>query len=97
MVASGNFQTVNFDLAMAGKLVPMIANGVDRMKANGVAAAGDFSVAPPKPPIATAASKSEMAVSESPSAPEKIINVTGTGFIISSNGHVVTAPISMLL
>jgi Trypsin-like peptidase domain len=91
MVAVGSSQRpVNFDLAMVGKLVPIIANCVDRTKANGVAAAGDFSIAPPKPPIATAAGRSEVAVSESPSAPEKVVNVTGTGFVISTNGHVVT-------
>jgi S1-C subfamily serine protease len=90
MVATGNQGPINFELAMIGKLVPMITNCVDRMKANGVAAAGDFSIAPPKPPIATAAGKSEVAAPETPSAPEKLINVTGTGFVISSNGHVVT-------
>jgi len=91
MVAVGSSQRpVNFDLAMVGKLVPVIASCVDRMKANGVAAAGDFSITPAKPLIATAAGKSETAVSESPSTPEKLINVTGTGFVISSNGHVVT-------
>jgi S1-C subfamily serine protease len=91
MVAVGSSQRpVNFDLAMIGKLVPMIANCVDRMKANGVAAAGDFSIAPIKPPIATAASKSDVAASETAPATEKLINATGTGFVISSNGHIVT-------
>ena len=75
---------------MVGKLVPIIANCVDRMKANGVAAAGDFSIAPPKPPIATAAAKSDVAASETTPAPEKLINVNGTGFVMSNNGHVVT-------
>jgi S1-C subfamily serine protease len=75
---------------MVGKLVPVIANCVDRMKANGVAAAGDFSIAPPKPPITTAAARSDVAASETASGPEKLINVTGTGFVVSSNGHVVT-------
>jgi len=73
-----------------GKLLPMIANCVDRMKANGVAAAGDFSIAPPKPPIATAAGKSDVAASETSPAQEKLINVTGTGFVVSSDGHIVT-------
>jgi hypothetical protein len=34
----------NFELQMVGKVVSMISNCVDRMKANGVAAAGDFSM-----------------------------------------------------
>jgi len=53
------------------------------LKANGVAAAGDFSIAP-------AASRSELAASETAPAPEKLINVTGTGFVVSSSGHIVT-------
>jgi S1-C subfamily serine protease len=91
MVAVGSSQRpVNFDLAMVGKLVPMIANCVDRMKANGVAAAGDFSIAPAKPPIQTAAGRSDVAATETAPAPEKLINVTGTGFVVSSSGHIVT-------
>ena len=90
MVATGSQQTVNFDLAMVGRLVPIIENCVNRVKASGVEAAGDFSIAPPKPPVATAAAKSDVGASESAPAPEKLINVTGTGFVISSNGHIVT-------
>jgi hypothetical protein len=72
MVATEGQRSVDFKLPMVDKLVPMIINCDDRMKANGVAAAGDFSIAPPKPPVATAAGKSEIAVSESPSTPEKL-------------------------
>jgi S1-C subfamily serine protease len=91
MVATGGHQPpVNFDLAMVGRLVPIITNCVDRMKTNGVAAAGDFSIAPPKPPIATAAGKSDVAASETAPAPEKLVNISATGFVISSNGHIVT-------
>lgn len=90
MVATNNQNAVNFDLAMAGKVVPMIATCVDRMKANGVAAAGDFSIATTKPPIGTAAGGSDVAASEPVSTAEKLINVTGTGFVVSSNGHIVT-------
>jgi S1-C subfamily serine protease len=90
MVVSDRNISVNFDLAMVGRLLPIIENCVNRVKANGVAAAGDFSIAPPKPPIATAASKSDAASSETAPAAEKLINVTGTGFVVSSNGHIVT-------
>jgi S1-C subfamily serine protease len=82
--------SVQFDLAMVGKLVPIIENCVNRVKASGVGAAGDFSVPSPKPPIATAAAKSDVAPSETAPATEKLVNVTGTGFVVSSNGHVVT-------
>ena len=88
MVAGSTSQhPVQFDVATAGKLLPIIANCVDQMKINGVASAGDFSIASPKPPIARAAAKSDV---ENPSAPQKLINVTGTGFVISSEGHIVT-------
>ena len=90
MVATGSQGPINFELAMISKLVPMIATCVDRINANGIAAAGDFSIAQPKPPIATAASKSNVAASETAPASEKLIDVTGTGFVVSSNGHIVT-------
>jgi S1-C subfamily serine protease len=88
MVVSDSSQhSANFDVAMVGKLVPVIATCVDQMKANGVASAGDFSVAAPKPPIARAAAKTDL---ETHSGPQKLIDVTGTGFVISGEGHVVT-------
>jgi S1-C subfamily serine protease len=88
MVAGSTSQhPVQFDLAMVSKLLPIIANCVDQMKINGVASAGDFSIASAKPPIARAAAKSDV---ENPPAPQKLINVTGTGFVISSEGHIVT-------
>jgi S1-C subfamily serine protease len=90
MVVTDNQHAVSFELPMVGKLLPMIATCVDRMKANGVAAAGDFSIAAAKPPISAAAGKSDVAASERAPAAEKLINVTGTGFVISSSGHIVT-------
>src|SRR5690242_2658627 len=57
------------------------------MKANGIANAGDFSIPSPKPPIARAAATSDVEV---PPSSQKLIDVTGTGFVISSEGHIVT-------
>jgi S1-C subfamily serine protease len=80
MVAgSSSEHPVQFDLGMVGKLVPIIANCVEQMKANGVASAGNFSI--------RAVAKTE---AETPSGSEKLIDVTGTGFVISSEGHIVT-------
>jgi S1-C subfamily serine protease len=90
MVATDGQHTVNFDVALAGKFVPMIESCVNRMKANGVAAAGDFSIPAAKPAVATTAGRSDVSASEPAPATEKLINVTGTGFVVSSNGHVVT-------
>jgi S1-C subfamily serine protease len=87
MVAQAGQLTAQFDLKDAGTVVPIVANCVDRMKANGVASSGDFSIAPPKSPIARTAGKSDV---EPPSAAQKLIDVTGTGFVISTDGHIVT-------
>jgi len=43
----------------------------------------------PKPPITTAAAKSSE-VDTPHTAPQKLTNVTGTGFVVSNAGHVVT-------
>jgi S1-C subfamily serine protease len=87
MVAQSGQLTTQFDLTMVGKLVPVIANCVDQMKANGVASASDFSIVSPKPPVAQAVAKSDV---ETPPGSQKLIDVTGTGFVVSSEGHLVT-------
>jgi S1-C subfamily serine protease len=54
-----------------------------------VANAGDFSVLPAKPPVSATAAKSTD--TETPTAkPSKLINMNGTGFVISASGYVVT-------
>ena len=72
-------------------MVPAVASCVTKTKISGVANAGDFSAPPPKAPtIQTAVKSSE---SEPPSAPEKpsrLVNISGTGFVISTSGHVLT-------
>jgi S1-C subfamily serine protease len=56
------------------------------MKQSGVADAGDFSVAPPAPkPVAATAT-----APPGSTKPEKTGQQTGTGFVVSTNGHVVT-------
>jgi S1-C subfamily serine protease len=90
MVATGSERTVQFELTATEKLLPMIVNCVDRMKTQGIAGAGDFSISPPHPPVAVAAAKSEAVPATSPGAPQKLTSVTGTGFLISPSGHVVT-------
>jgi S1-C subfamily serine protease len=68
------------------------------VKASGVANAGDFSILPPKPPAPTTLAKAEATASvtsaPSPKAasskPPKLIDVNGTGFVVSSAGHIVT-------
>jgi len=92
MVATGKVQTVPFTLTSIDKVVSAIANCVDKVKAGGVASAGDFSIVTPKPPVATAAAKSSaVAATETPQPKaSKLISITGTGFVISTGGHIVT-------
>lgn len=91
MVASGSGQTFQFNLAQLDKLMPMITNCVEKVRTAGVANAPDFSVAPPKTPtVSTAAKSSEGEAGTASEKPSKLINVNGTGFLISAIGHVVT-------
>ena len=76
-----------FKLDQTAQLLPTLANCVAKVKQFGIAAAGDFSVALalPKPGTATAATPGA-----APAKPEKTGTQTGTGFLVSTNGHVVT-------
>jgi S1-C subfamily serine protease len=61
------------------------------MKAGGLANAGDFSVLPPKPaakPVVQ--SNAPPSAPVSPAKPAKTVEMNGTGFVISTTGHVVT-------
>lgn len=91
MIAAGKVQTIPFDLKSADKLMAALANCVESVKAVGVANAGDFSKVPPKPPAAPAKSTA-IAAGESPASAKttRLINITGTGFVISAAGHIVT-------
>jgi len=91
MVAVAKGSTFQFNLTSTGALLPALANCVTKVKASGVANAGDFSA--PKPavskPVAAAATAPADAKAPPPK-PAKTVGQTGTGFVISSSGHVVT-------
>ncbi|MDB5604158.1 MAG: serine protease [Bradyrhizobium sp.] len=75
-------QLFQFTLTQTAQLLPSLANCVISVKKNGVANAGEFAVAPvAKPVVATAPAQSK---------PAKTVTKTGTGFVISNNGHIVT-------
>jgi len=59
------------------------------MKANGVAAAGNFSNPKGKPAPAKASAKSRDAP-EAPAESERLAKVSGSGFVVRKNAHVVT-------
>jgi S1-C subfamily serine protease len=83
MVVEVNGQTIQFQLARADQLIPAISSCVTKTKAAGVAAAGDFSAA--VPPQGAAAQQFP-----DRSSANKLVSQSGTGFIVSSSGHIVT-------
>jgi len=94
VAAAGKLQTVPLALHDVDKLMSVIAFCVDRVKAGGLAAADVDFVDPAKkaaaPPAAsTAPEKAAAAPAEKPSTP-KVVEKSGTGFVVSPNGHVVT-------
>jgi S1-C subfamily serine protease len=103
LVATANKQTLQFDLAAAGDVVPSIENCVEQINTNGIASAGDFSNPRGKPAKASAKSdstktdstksdstKSDNEPAEKPSDPDRLVSVSGTGFVVSKNAHIVT-------
>jgi S1-C subfamily serine protease len=94
VAAAGKVQTVPLVLHDVDKLMPVIALCVDRVKAGGIAAADVDFVALAKKGAAPAAAsaapeKAAAAPAERPSTP-KVVEKSGTGFVVSPNGHVVT-------
>ncbi len=89
MSAYAQGQLLQFNLDQTAQLLPTLANCVAKVKQNGIANAGDFSVPVPPKPARVAAAGSEPA--GAPEAkPGKLGDQSGTGFVVSSNGHVVT-------
>ncbi|MBR1124511.1 trypsin-like peptidase domain-containing protein [Bradyrhizobium lablabi] len=84
MVAVAGGTPLQFNLTSTAPLLAALANCVTRVKADGIAKAGDFSAA--KPVAAKPADTPDAAGSGKP----KTYGKTGTGFAISANGHVVT-------
>jgi S1-C subfamily serine protease len=84
MTAFAQGQLFQFSLTQTAQLLPTLVNCVVSVRKNGIASAGEFAVAPAKPAVATAPGQSP------PSKPAKTVGKTGTGFVISNSGHVVT-------
>jgi S1-C subfamily serine protease len=86
MVAVAGGTTFQFNLTSTGPLLAALANCVTKVKAEGVNNAGDFS----KP----AAAKPGVTADAPPGAPgaakPKSVSKSGTGFVVSASGHVVT-------
>jgi S1-C subfamily serine protease len=90
LVVTATNQTLQIDLAAAGNVVPSIEYCVDKINTNGIAAAGDFSNPKAKPSTAKASAKSGDEPAEKQSEPDKLVSVSGSGFVVSKNAHIVT-------
>lgn len=86
MTAFAQGQLFQFTLNQTAQLLPSLINCVQSVKKNGVANAGEFAVSLPKPVAATAPGQPTSA----PPKTAKTITKSGTGFVVSNNGHVVT-------
>jgi S1-C subfamily serine protease len=84
MTAYTQGQLFQFNLDQTGQLLPVLANCVAKTRQSGVANAGDFSLPLAKPVAAATPSDS------SPAKPDKLFDQFGTGFLVSTNGHLVT-------
>jgi S1-C subfamily serine protease len=92
MAVAGKLQTVPLTLHDVDKLMSVIDLCVDRVKAGGLAAANvDFVALAKKSAALPAPEKTIAAPAErsSPSTP-KVVEKSGSGFVVSQNGHVVT-------
>jgi S1-C subfamily serine protease len=102
MAVVGKGQVFQFDLTSTGQLLPTIANCYTKTKAAGVKAAGDFTIPIARPPVAAAVPKNDAPIkagtqpapavtaTNPPSKSTKLAEMSGTGFIVSASGHVLT-------
>jgi S1-C subfamily serine protease len=89
MTAFTQGQLFQFSLNQTGQLLPSLVSCVENVKKNGVSNAGEFAVAIPKPvakPVVATAQESAPPAQK----PAKTVDKTGTGFVISDSGQVVT-------
>ncbi|MHC4040656.1 S1C family serine protease [Bradyrhizobium sp. 23AC] len=84
MVATSGRTVLNFDLTSTGPVIAALANCVSKVKADGLDKAGDFTKGAAKPAVAGDKQGAP------PAKPGRTGTFTGTGFVVSPNGHVVT-------
>ncbi len=85
MVAMAGGAPLQFNLTSTGPLLSVLGNCVAKVKAEGLNSAGDFSKLATKPVAATANTPNG-----SPTKPSRSLSQTGTGFVISATGHIIT-------
>ena len=82
MVAVAAGRPFQFNMTSTAPLLAALANCVNRVKTDGIDSAGDFAKA--------AAAKSETQSSQASPKSQRSGTQTGTGYVISANGHIVT-------
>ncbi|MET4292999.1 S1-C subfamily serine protease [Bradyrhizobium sp. LB8.2] len=83
MVATAGRAVLNFDLTSTGPVIAALANCATKVKADGLSKAGDFTKIAAKPQPAPD--------KQAPPVGSKATRArSGTGFVVSANGHVVT-------
>jgi len=91
MVAVARGTPLQFNLSSTGPLIAALANCVTRVKADGVNNAGDFA-APKAVAAKSDAPNGATAATPAPATPKaaRTVGKTGTGFVISPGGHIIT-------
>lgn len=84
MVATAGRAVLNFDLTSTGPVIAALANCVSKVKADGLDKAGDFTKVAAKPAV-TGDKQGAL-----PAKPGRTGTFTGTGFVVSPTGHIVT-------
>lgn len=84
MVATAGRTVLNFDLTSTGPVIAALANCVTRVRADGLDKAGDFTKGAAKPAMANDKQGTP------PAKPARTGTFTGTGFVVSPSGHIVT-------
>ncbi|MBR0823353.1 S1C family serine protease [Bradyrhizobium liaoningense] len=85
MVATSGRTVLNFDLTSTGPVIAALANCVTKVKADGLSKAGDFTKGAARP-AATADKQGTPPAAK----PGRTGSFSGTGFVVSPNGHIVT-------
>ena len=90
MTAFTQGQLFQVNLDQTAQLLPTLANCVAKTKQFGITNAGDFTVVLPKPPTKPVAATATAPSTPSDTKPTRTFDQAGTGFVVSSNGHIVT-------
>jgi S1-C subfamily serine protease len=94
MTAYTQGQLFQFNLDQTGQLLPVLLNCVEKVRQSGVASARDFALPVAKPvaaaPDSGAAKPDGKSDSKSDSKSDRTFDQTGSGFLVSTSGHLVT-------